>query len=90
MKMLALAFSGLHMETLQPTAIQTTLYDLIASISEAVEPDEEDLIMPTVRYLLHSHRAQCFGYPGNSRLICVQGDSYAIPRHARHNPLLSF
>lgn len=36
--------------------IETTLYDLISSIQDVVEPDEDELVVATVMYLLGSGR----------------------------------
>src|SRR5262245_56522603 len=43
------------------TTIHTTLYDLIAALSAAVESDEEDVLTATVVHLLNTHRVTCTG-----------------------------
>ena len=43
-------------ETTRPV-VSTTLYDLIAAVDEAIEPGEEDLMVPIVAHLLRAGRA---------------------------------
>lgn len=43
------------------TTIQTTLYDLIAAIQAATEPEEEELVVGTVAYMIHSGRIKFLG-----------------------------
>jgi hypothetical protein len=51
-----------------PTAIETTLYDLIAAISEEVDPAEDDLVTATVVHLMNSGRVK---FSGDSRNLEV-------------------
>jgi hypothetical protein len=44
-----------------PTAIQTTLYDLIDVIGEEVELDEGALIPDIVGHVLRTHQVTCLG-----------------------------
>jgi hypothetical protein len=39
-----------------PATITTTLYDLIAAVREAVGPDDDALVVATVRHVLCSGR----------------------------------
>jgi hypothetical protein len=39
------------------TVVSTTLYDLIAAVGDAIEPGEEDLVVPIVAHLLRAGRA---------------------------------
>ena len=43
-------------ETARPV-VYTTLYDLIAAVDEAIEPGEEDVVVPIVAHLLRVGRA---------------------------------
>jgi hypothetical protein len=54
-----------------PTVIQTTLYDLIAAISDEVDPAEDDLVTATLVHLINSGRVR---FTGDSRNIKVVGD----------------
>lgn len=36
------------------TVVYTTLYDLIAAVNEAIEPGEEDCVVPIVAHLLRT------------------------------------
>ena len=40
---------------------QTTLYDLIRTVQEAIEPGEDPLILPTVVHILRTRRAHWLG-----------------------------
>lgn len=51
-------------------AIHTTLYDLIAALSEEVRPDEEVVLTATVVHLLNTHRVTCTGDLQGYRLVC--------------------
>jgi hypothetical protein len=51
-----------------PTTIETSLYDLIAAISDEVEPGEEDLVTAMAVHLLHSGRAR---FANDQRVIKV-------------------
>jgi hypothetical protein len=42
--------------TPHPPILHTTLYDLMMAIYETLEPGEEDLVVPTVLYLLRTGR----------------------------------
>lgn len=39
------------------TVVSTTLYDLIAAVNDAIEPGEEDVVIPIVAHLLRAGRA---------------------------------
>jgi hypothetical protein len=39
-----------------PSLLHTTLYDLMMAIYETLEPEEEDLVVPTVLHLLQTGR----------------------------------
>ena len=57
-------------ESSHPMAIQTSLYDLIAALSTAAGPDEEDALTAAVVHLLNSHRVTCTGNLRGYRLVC--------------------
>ena len=40
-----------------PAIMTTTLYDLVAAIQAAVEPDQEELVVPIVAQMLHAGHA---------------------------------
>jgi hypothetical protein len=43
------------------TAITTSLYDLVAAISDEVGPNEDDLVTATVMHILQSGRVKFLG-----------------------------
>ena len=49
------------MDTPSSTAIQTTLYDLLAALHAEVEPDEDAVVTAVVVHLLQTHRVICTG-----------------------------
>ena len=55
-------------ETLSQTSIITTLYDLIAALSDASAPWEEDLVTAAVVHLCHSGRLRFLAGP-HARVI---------------------
>ena len=40
----------------QVTKIQTTLYDLVATLNAEFSPDEDNVVIATVVHLLNTHR----------------------------------
>jgi hypothetical protein len=40
-----------------PTSVVTTLYDLIAAIQDVVDPDDDALVVATLRYILETRAA---------------------------------
>ena len=54
----------------RPTAIQTTLYDLIVALSAEVPPDEDDLLTATVVHFMNTHRVTYTGALAGYRLVC--------------------
>ena len=71
---------GLSVETLlqnvadtvmsQVTKIQTTLYDLVATLNAEFSPDEDNVVIATVVHLLNTHRVTCTGALRGYRLVC--------------------
>src|SRR5215471_10906487 len=57
-------------EPLQPMAIHTSLYNLIAALSAEVGSDEEEVLTAAVVHLLNSHRVTCTGNLRGYRLVC--------------------
>ena len=53
-----------------PTAIETTLYELIAAISAEVGSEEDDLIVATVVHLVNSGQVRFTGEWENAKVIC--------------------
>lgn len=53
-----------------PNAIETTLYDLIAAISDEVEPDNDEMVVTTLVHLLNSGSVKFSGDPRNIEVIC--------------------
>ncbi len=43
------------------STVTTTLYDLIAAVQDSVNPDEEELVVPTVVHMLLVGRATSSG-----------------------------
>jgi hypothetical protein len=41
--------------------LQTTLYDLVSAVLDALEPTDADLVVPTVAHLLHTCRCRWLG-----------------------------
>ena len=54
----------------QVTKIQTTLYDLIATLNAEFSPDEDDVITAAVVHLLNTHRVTCTGALQGYLLVC--------------------
>ena len=54
----------------QVTKIQTTLYDLIATLNAEFSPDEDNVVTATVVHLLNTHRVTCTGALQGYRLVC--------------------
>ena len=54
----------------QVAKIQTTLYDLIATLNADLSPDEDNVVTATVVHLLNSHRVTCTGALQGYRLVC--------------------
>ena len=52
------------------TTIHTTLYDLIASIDDAIGPADGELVTATVVHLLNSRRVRFSGDPRQLEVIC--------------------
>jgi hypothetical protein len=50
--------------------LQTTLYDLVAAVSEVAGADEDDVIIATVVHLLNFHNVICHGDFEGYRLVC--------------------
>jgi hypothetical protein len=77
--MLAIASSLLVPEQAEatPRGVYTTLYDLIAAVREAIEPGEEDLVVPIVRHVLRAGRGRCLRDVDMERAMCW--DAQAAP-----------
>jgi hypothetical protein len=41
--------------------LRTTLYDLISTVQEALEPEEETLLVPVVVHILHTRCSRWLG-----------------------------
>ena len=54
----------------QVAKIQTTLYDLVATLNAELSPDEDNAVIATVVRLLDMHRVTCTGALRGYRLIC--------------------
>jgi hypothetical protein len=52
-----------------PTALTTTLYDLIAALQDAAGPDEDDLVVVTVLHLIDAGRLTWQQTPQERRRI---------------------
>jgi hypothetical protein len=64
----------------QVTKIQTTLYDLVATINAELSPDEDNVVTATVVHLLNTHLVTCTGALQGYRLACHdRGRSAQIP-----------
>ena len=70
METMVRTFSRTARQSLSPTKIHTTLYNLIAALSAEVESDEEDVLTATVVHLLNTHRVTCTGDLQGYRLVC--------------------
>jgi len=55
---------------LQAAKIQTTLYDLVATLNAELSPDEDNIVTETVVHLLNTHRVTCTGALQGYRLVC--------------------
>ncbi len=54
----------------QVAKIQTTLYDLIATLNAELSPDEDNVVTATVVHLLNTHRVTCTGTLQGYQLVC--------------------
>ena len=54
----------------QAVKIQTTLYDLIATLNVELSPDEDNVVIATIVHLLNTHRVTCTGALQGYRLVC--------------------
>ena len=73
-------YKGFSVETLlqnmagtvmaQAVKIQTTLYDLVATLNAELSPDEDNVVIATVVHLLNTHRVTCTGALQGYRLVC--------------------
>jgi hypothetical protein len=75
--------------TQTPTALRTTLYDLIAALQDAAGPDEDTLVVAAVVHLMRSQRLtwrrdrlerhhsgqdrSCGHYSRRQSMLCVEG-----------------
>ena len=55
----------------QVEKIQTTLYDLVATINVELSPDEDHAVIATIVHLLNTHRVTCTGALRGYRLVCI-------------------
>jgi hypothetical protein len=51
--------------------LQTTLYDLVATLNAEFSPDEDYAVIATVVHLLNAHRVTCTGALRGYRLVCI-------------------
>jgi hypothetical protein len=73
-------YKGFSVETLlqnvadtvmaQAAKIQTTLYDLVATLNAELSPDEDNVVIATVVHLLNTHRVTGTGALQGYRLVC--------------------
>ena len=68
------SLSCLARKSPSPTHIRTTLYDLIAALSEEIGPDEEHVLMATVVHFLNTHRVSYTGDLWGYRLVCDEAE----------------
>ena len=54
----------------QAAKIQTTLYDLVATLNAGLSPDEDNVVIATAVHLLSTHRITCTGALQGYRLVC--------------------
>ena len=54
----------------QAVKIQTSLYDLIATLNAELSPDEDNIVIAAVVHLLNTHRVTCTGALQGYRLAC--------------------
>ena len=59
-----------HTVRSQAAKIQTTLYDLVATLNAEFSPDEDNALIATVVHLLNTHRVTCTGALQGYRLVC--------------------
>jgi hypothetical protein len=54
----------------QAMKIQTTLYDLVATLNAQLSPDEDNVVIATIVHLLNTYRVTCTGALQGYRLVC--------------------
>ena len=90
-----LIYKGRSVETLlknvtdtvlsQAAKIQTSLYDLIATLNAELSPDEDNVVIAAVVHLLNTHRVTCTGALQGYRLACndrVRSAQLPLPGHS--------
>jgi len=80
---MALATLGRSVQkTISQTAecIHTTLYDLMSTVIDSIEPYSEELSTAVVMHLLNTHRVMGTGDLKGYRLVCAE----TYPYHATH------
>ena len=65
------AVETVELATPETTPIVTTLYDLIATLTEEVEPGEDDVVTATVVHLCNTGRLRFLGMPRNCEIVCA-------------------
>ena len=65
------AAETVELETLDPTPVVTTLYDLIAALNEQVEPWEEDVVTDAVVDLCNTGRLHFLNGPKDCEVVCA-------------------
>ncbi|MGQ4809032.1 hypothetical protein NKDENANG_02428 [Candidatus Entotheonellaceae bacterium PAL068K] len=68
--MLAQTIAPQELSQVKSTTVETTLYDLIASIDDAASPASSELVTATVVHLLNSRRVRFSGDPRRLEVIC--------------------
>lgn len=74
----------------QVAKIQTTLYDLVATLNTECSPDEDNAVIATVVHLLNTHRVACTGALRGYRLVCIDRACPVQPPPKGDNGLFQF
>jgi hypothetical protein len=86
MKNLVCNLLDIERKSYERITIHTTLYDLIAAISEEVGPGEEGLATATVVHLLNTRRVTCTEQPLKGyRIVCNGREPLAVSGQRRHD-----
>ena len=65
------AVETVELETLETPPIVTTLYDLIATLNEQVEPWEEDVVTAAIVDLCNTGRLHFLNAPKDCEVVCA-------------------
>jgi hypothetical protein len=70
------ATEAVERATPDTTPIVTTLYDLITTLNEEVEPWEDDLVTDTIAHLCKTGKLRFLRVAGDCEVVCVESQQH--------------